>query len=80
MVDFPEDFCPGIVQGPGKELQDMNSEEYENTSLVRHFGCFVLSDSTVVSIGAKFNDRDSPRDKTLHGKGAVIDLLPLIAG
>ena len=28
-VDFPEDFGPDIVQEPGKELNDMNSEEYE---------------------------------------------------
>ena len=34
-----------------------------NTLLVRHFGCFVLSDRKVVSLGAKFNN-DSPRDKT----------------
>ena len=27
-VDFPEDLGPEIVQEPGKELQDMNSEEY----------------------------------------------------
>ena len=27
-VDFPEDFGPEIVQEPGKELQDMNSEDY----------------------------------------------------
>ena len=25
---FLEDFCPEIVQEPGKELQDMNSEDY----------------------------------------------------
>ena len=28
-VDFPEDFCPEIVQEPGKELKDMNCKEYE---------------------------------------------------
>ena len=28
-VDFPEDFGPEIVHEPGKELQDMNNEEYE---------------------------------------------------
>ena len=57
-VDFPEDFDPEIVQDPGKEL-------------VCHFGCFVLSDRAVVSLGAKFNNRDSPRDKTLHVRGAI---------
>ena len=30
-VDCAEDFGPENVQEPGKELQDMNSEEYENT-------------------------------------------------
>ena len=34
-LDFPEGFGPDIAQEPRKELQDMNSEEYENTSLVR---------------------------------------------
>ena len=29
VVDFPEDFGPEIVQKLRKELQDMNSEEYE---------------------------------------------------
>ena len=29
VVDFPEDFGPEIVQELRKELQDMNSEEYE---------------------------------------------------
>ena len=28
-VDFPEDFGPEIIHAPGKELQDMNSEECE---------------------------------------------------
>lgn len=28
-VDFLGDFGPEIIQEPGKELQDMNSEEYE---------------------------------------------------
>ena len=28
-VDFSEDFGPQIVQERGKELQDMNSKEYE---------------------------------------------------
>ena len=28
-MDFPEDFGPGFAQEPGKELKDMNSEEYE---------------------------------------------------
>ena len=28
-----------------------------------HFGCFELSSHTVVSLGAKFNNRDSPWDK-----------------
>ena len=28
-VNFPEDFGPDIVQEPGKELKDMNNEEYE---------------------------------------------------
>ena len=28
-VDFPEDFSPDIIQEPGKELKDMNSQEYE---------------------------------------------------
>ena len=28
-ADFPEDFGHDIVQEPGKELRDMNSEEYE---------------------------------------------------
>ena len=42
------------------------------------FGCCVLSDRAVVSLGAKFNNRDSPRDKTLHVKGGY--LLPLLEG
>ena len=28
-VDFPEEFCPEIVQEPGKELKDINNKEYE---------------------------------------------------
>ena len=39
---------------------------------------FVLSNRAVVSLGAKFNNRGSPRDKTLHVKGGY--LLPLIEG
>ena len=35
-VDFPEDFGPEIVQ-PGKELQDMNSKEYELPP--KYFAC-----------------------------------------
>ena len=64
-VGFPEDFCPEIVKEPGKELKDMNSEEHE-----------FYQKELVVSLGAKFNNRDSPRDKTLHVKGGY--LLPLI--
>ena len=44
--DFPEDFGPEIVLEPGKELQDVNSEEYEfyqKTSRVRHFGFLYLA-------------------------------------
>lgn len=44
VVDFPEDFFPEIVQEPGKELKDMNSEEYE---------CYRRQ--LVVSLDAKFN-------------------------
>ena len=32
------------------------------------FGCCVLSDCAVVSFGAKFNNCDSPRDKTCKGE------------
>ena len=32
------------------------------------FGCCVLSGRAVVSFGAKFNNRDSTSDKTLHVK------------
>ena len=67
VVDFPEDFCPEIVQEPGKELKDMNSEEYE-----------FYRKELVVSLGAKFNNRDSPRDKSLHVTEGY--LLPLIQG
>ena len=28
-MDFPEEFGPDFAQEPGKELKDMNSEEYE---------------------------------------------------
>ena len=42
------------------------------------FGCFVLSDRAVVSLATKFNNRDAPRDKTLHVKEGYI--LPLIEG
>ena len=65
VVDFPKEFCPEIVQEPGKELKDMNNEEYE----------FYRKEPP---LGAKFNNRDSPRDKTLHVKGRY--LLPLIRG
>ena len=58
-VEFP-DFCPEIVQKPGKELKDMNSEEHE-----------FYGKELVVSLGANFNNRDSPRDKTLHVKEAI---------
>ena len=64
-VGFPEDFCPEIVKESGKELKDMNSEEYE-----------FYQEELVVALGDKFNNRDSPRDKTLHVKGGY--LLPLI--
>ena len=57
--------CPKIVQEPGKELKDMNSEKYE-----------FYRKELVVSLGPKFNNRDSPWDKTLHVKGGY--LLPLI--
>ena len=50
----------------------------QNTSLVRHFGCFVLSYRAIVSFGAKFDNRDSPRDYTLHIKGRY--LCPLQKG
>ena len=49
-----------------------------NTSLLRHFGSFLLSDRTIVSLGAKFNNPDNPRDKTLHVKGAIF--CPLLKG
>ena len=65
-VDFPEDFCPEIVQEPGKELKNMNSEE-----------CEFYRKELVVSLGAKFNNRDSPRDKALHVKeGLSVTLSP----
>ena len=59
-VDCLKYFCPEIVQEPGKVLKDMSSEEYE----------FYWKE-LVVSLGAKFNNHDSPRDKTLHVKGAI---------
>ena len=31
VVDFPEDFCPEIVQEPAKELKDMNMNSTEKT-------------------------------------------------
>ena len=36
------------------------------------------SNSAVVSLSAKFNNRNSPRDKTLHVKGGY--LLPILEG
>ena len=33
VVDFPEDFCPEIVQEPGKELKDMNMNSTEKSWL-----------------------------------------------
>ena len=45
----------------------MNSEEYE-----------FHRKELVVSLGARFNNRETPRDKTLHVKGGY--LLPLIEG
>ena len=84
--DFPKDFGPDIVLEPGKEHKAINSEEYEfyqeepnpKQLLDNHFGCFELSERAVVSLGAKFNNRDSPRDKTLHVNGGY--LLSLIGG
>ena len=67
VVEFPEDFSPENFQELGKELKDMNSEEYE-----------FYRKELVVSLGAKFNYRDSPRDKTLHVKGGYH--LPLLQG
>ena len=66
-VNFPEDFCPETTQQPEKELKDINSQEYE-----------FYRKELVVSLGAKFNNRDSPWDKTLHVKGGY--LLPLREG
>ena len=47
--DFPEDFGPETVQEPGKD----KILRFYATGM---FGCFVL---TVVSLGAKFNNRYS---------------------
>ena len=49
-VDFSEDFGAEIVQEPGKELQDMNSD-----FACPPFWLFELSDRAVVSLGAKFS-------------------------
>ena len=54
---------------------------HEKTKVIMkhsHFGCLVLSEHAVVSLGTKLNNRDSPRDKTLHVKGGY--LLPLTEG
>ena len=56
-----------VVVEPGKELKDMKSEEYE-----------FYRKELVIFLGAKFNNRDSPMDETLHVKGGYI--LPLIEG
>ena len=82
-VDFPKDFGPDILQEPGKELNDMKSEEYEfylneleeqKRQIWNEYQRIILV--AVVSLGDKFNNPNSSRVKTLHVKGGY--LLPLI--
>ena len=65
---FPKIFALKLVRSREKNLnKDMSNEEHE-----------FYRKELVVSLGVKFNNRDSPRDKTLHVKGGY--LLPLIEG